>query len=77
MPRIADSSALRLLLLQGTVDDTSTPVRRFRGTIIDKGDQKSIVGMSGGPIVGFYLGAGLTFGGRGLKAFSASARQKI
>lgn len=44
--------------LNKEADDTSTPIRRFRGTIIDKGDQKSMVGMSGGPIIGFYREGG-------------------
>jgi hypothetical protein len=35
-------------------DDTSKTFTRFKGQIIDKGDQESIKGMSGGPIFGFY-----------------------
>jgi hypothetical protein len=35
-------------------DDTSKKFARFKGEIIDRGDQESIRGMSGGPIFGFY-----------------------
>jgi hypothetical protein len=35
-------------------DDTSKTFIRLKGEIIDKGDQESIKGMSGGPIFGFY-----------------------
>lgn len=44
--------------LKKEADDTSKAMRRFQATIIDKGDQNSIVGMSGGPIVGFYREGG-------------------
>jgi len=40
--------------LRKVEDDLSMPVRRFRGEIVGMQDQKSLVGMSGGPIVGFY-----------------------
>ena len=35
-------------------DDTSRTYKRFKGEIIDRGNQESIKGMSGGPIFGFY-----------------------
>jgi hypothetical protein len=35
-------------------DDTSETYQQFRAEIVDRGDQKSIVGMSGGPIFGFF-----------------------
>ena len=35
-------------------DDTIKTFVRFKGEIIDMGDQQSIKGMSGGPIFGFY-----------------------
>jgi hypothetical protein len=39
-------------------DDTSKTFPRFKGRILDKGNQKSIKGMSGGPIFGFFHEAG-------------------
>jgi hypothetical protein len=35
-------------------DDTTKTFKRFKGEIIDKGNQESIKGMSGGPIFGFF-----------------------
>jgi hypothetical protein len=43
-----------LVPLRRLDDDTTKPFRRFAGEIIDQGNQKSIKGMSGGPILGFF-----------------------
>jgi hypothetical protein len=39
-------------------NDTSNSFPRFMGQILDKGNQQSIVGMSGGPIFGFFREGG-------------------
>lgn len=41
-------------------NDTTKTFTRFKAQIIDMGNQKSIKGMSGGPIFGFYLEGGET-----------------
>jgi hypothetical protein len=43
-----------MIHLKEIPDDSGRSFPRFKATILDKGTQKSIEGMSGGPILGYY-----------------------
>jgi len=45
---------LSMIPLEQEPDDSGLPFTRFKGRIIDKGNQQRIQGMSGGPILGYY-----------------------
>jgi hypothetical protein len=47
-----------LVSVERMSDDTTKPFAQFKGKILDKGDQESIKGMSGGPIFGFFREGG-------------------
>jgi hypothetical protein len=43
-----------MIPLHEVPDDSPHPFTRFKARVIDKGNQESVVGMSGGPIIAYY-----------------------